>query len=107
MKKPRLAAIKPATAGLVFAGTPHRGAEKAKWAAVATSLASLVLKDNNDKVVQALERGSETLERLQNDFSRILMSLPVLRRSNTRGLGRYPTQQSQSHSSVLSLLMVH
>ncbi|KAH0556941.1 hypothetical protein GP486_005272 [Trichoglossum hirsutum] len=77
MYKPRLAAIKPATAGLVFAGTPHRGSEKAKWATLAANLASLIMKDNNDNVVQALQRGSETLERLQNDFGKILMSLPV------------------------------
>lgn len=75
--KPRIAAIKAATVGIVFAGTPHRGSGKAKWASIATNFAHLVLKDHNDKVVDALERGSETLERLQVNFSKILMSLPV------------------------------
>lgn len=51
--------------GIVFLGTPHRG------------FAAAVLKDHNDKVIEALSRGAETLERVQTGFSRILISLPV------------------------------
>ena len=42
----RLAAIKTATIGVIFAGTPHRGAGKAQWASCATLMAKLVLKDS-------------------------------------------------------------
>lgn len=63
--------------GIVFLGTPHRGSNKAKWASIATNFAAAVLKDHNDKVIEALCRGAETLERVQTGFSRILISLPV------------------------------
>jgi protein SERAC1 len=72
-----VAAIKAATMGIVFLGTPHRGSNKAKWASIATNFAAAVLKDHNDKVVEALSRGAETLERVQTGFSRILITLPV------------------------------
>jgi hypothetical protein len=75
--RPRLAAIKTATIGVIFAGTPHRGADKARWVSIATNLSKFVLKDPNDYLIQALKRDSETLERLQSDFARILSSLPV------------------------------
>jgi protein SERAC1 len=74
---PRLAAILPATVGIVFAGTPHRGSNKATWASIATNLAKLILKDHNDRVINALCRGSETLERLQNSFSGIASDMKV------------------------------
>jgi hypothetical protein len=77
VRRPRLAAIKPATIGVIFAGTPHRGADKARWASVATHLSKFVLRDPNEAIIQALKRGSETLERLQSDFARILSDLPV------------------------------
>lgn len=58
-------------------GTPHRGSNKAKWASIATNLAAVIMKDHNDKVVDALNRGAETLERIQTGFSKILITLPV------------------------------
>jgi hypothetical protein len=73
----RIASIKGKTVGIVFAGTPHHGAEKAKWPLVETNLATVVLKDNSSSLLTALSRGSETLERLQNDFSKIAMSLRI------------------------------
>lgn len=63
--------------GVVFAGTPHRGSDKARWAKVATNLAKLILKDNSSAQVTALCRGSETLERLQTDFARVSGSLRI------------------------------
>jgi hypothetical protein len=63
--------------GIVFLGTPHRGSIQTRWASIANNIASAVLKDHNDKVVAALCRGAETLERVQTSFSRILITLPV------------------------------
>ncbi|KAE9380746.1 hypothetical protein N431DRAFT_552847 [Stipitochalara longipes BDJ] len=77
VRKPRVAAIKSATMGIVFLGTPHRGSNQTRWASVANNIANAVLKDHNDKVVAALCRGAETLERVQTSFSRILITLPV------------------------------
>jgi len=75
--RPKIASIKPKTMGVVFAGTPHRGSDKARWLKVATNLATFVLKDNSSSQVTALCRGSETLERLQTDFARVSGSLRI------------------------------
>ena len=74
---PRLAAILPATVGIVFAGTPHRGSNKAAWASIATNLVKLVSEDHNDRIISALCRGSETLERLQHSFSGIALNMKL------------------------------
>lgn len=71
------AGIKSATQGVVFMATPHRGSNKAKWATIAMNLMGVVLKDHNSKVVDGLVRGSETLERIQTNFNKILITLPV------------------------------
>ena len=63
------AAIQGHTAGIVFLGTPHRGSSHAAWASLVTRLAEVVLKDKNESVIEALKNGSETTQRLQEDFS--------------------------------------
>lgn len=73
----RTASIKPLTYGIVFLGTPHRGSNKAKWATIATNLMGAVFKDHNSKIIDGLVRGSETLNRTQQSFSRFLATLPV------------------------------
>ena len=67
-----LAAIKRSTKGVLFAGTPHRGADKAKWASIATNIAKFVQKDQSGELLDSLKRGDEVLERLQKPFSYIL-----------------------------------
>ena len=57
------------TVGIIFLGTPHRGSDAAKWATIATNLAKLLRKDHNDKLIEALSRGSSVLETLQSTFS--------------------------------------
>ncbi|KAI9823464.1 MAG: hypothetical protein M1832_002475 [Thelocarpon impressellum] len=74
---PRGAAVGASTVGVIFAGTPHRGSNSAVWASIANNVAKYALNDQNDKVVDALRRGSETLERLQYNFSPILPDLKV------------------------------
>ena len=37
----------------------------------------VVLKDHNSKILDSLVRGSETLERIQTNFSKFLITLPV------------------------------
>jgi hypothetical protein len=81
---PRLVAIKKATIGVIFAGTPHRGADAGKWAAVAAHLSKFVFKNSNTNITNALQRGAETTERLQSDFSRILSKLRVYTFSEDR-----------------------
>ena len=68
----RLAATKASTKGVLFAGTPHRGADQAKWAATAANLAWFIHKNYSSEVLRTLKRGSEVLERSQDNFKDIL-----------------------------------
>ena len=72
-----VAAIKRSTKGILFAGTPHRGVDKAKWAMTATKLARFIQKDHSTQLLRSLERGSEVLERMQYSFKDILQSFAI------------------------------
>lgn len=61
----------------MFAGTPHHGSDKAKWATTATTMAWFVRKDQSTHLVDALKRGSDTLDELQDTFKDILESFAV------------------------------
>jgi hypothetical protein len=76
-RQQRVAALFNATAGIIFLGTPHRGSNKASWDRVARNLSEAVLNDSNQLVVEALIRGSEVLERLQDSFSGLLQNISV------------------------------
>lgn len=65
------AAIEKSTTGVIFAGTPHRGSDQTRWASCATRLATVVQKDHSSRMSRPLERGSETLEVLQDQFKKI------------------------------------
>lgn len=67
-----LATIKKSTIGVLFAGTPHRGADKAKWASTAGNLARFLQNHHSDKMLDSLKRGNEVLERLQDRFKDII-----------------------------------
>ena len=73
----RVAAIKNSTIGILFAGTPHRGSTKVKWLATATKMASFLQKDQSPALNQALERGSQVLELLQECFRTIVEDVAV------------------------------
>ena len=59
------------TVGIIFLGTPHKGSDQAKWDGVAANLAKVLKKEHNDTIVNALSRGSSTLEGLQSSFAGI------------------------------------
>lgn len=65
------AAIKQSTIGVLFAGTPHRGTDRARWPLIATRLAKLLHKDHSREMLASLKRGSEVLKRLQDSFTDI------------------------------------
>jgi protein SERAC1 len=69
---PNLAKILPATRGIIFLGTPHRGSGMASLASVVASVTKLALRSTNNRLVQELERDAPTLARIGNEFSRII-----------------------------------
>lgn len=73
----RLAALKLHTKGILFAGTPHRGSNMAKWICTATRFASLVQSDTNTELISMLRRGSEGLDDIQEHFKDIVEHFAV------------------------------
>lgn len=71
MNVDRTAAIERSTIAVIFAGTPHQGSDKAKWANIATKLATIIQKDHNSKLSESLRKGSDTIETLQHWFKNI------------------------------------
>ena len=70
--KPLLAPIFPATKGIIFLGTPHRGSGKTSLARVVASIAQAALQSTNSALIQDLERDAQTLDRIRDSFSGIL-----------------------------------
>lgn len=64
----------PATVGVMFLGTPHRGSKAAKLGKIAFELSRVFLKDPNLKILRALEKDSEILERISRSFGYVLAS---------------------------------
>lgn len=68
-ENPRLKSIAPATYGIVFLGTPHHGSKSASIGKLAYKISAFAAKSPNIKLFQALERNSETLDRIGYTFS--------------------------------------
>lgn len=71
-ERPQLKCIAPATYGIVFLGTPHRGSKSATIGKFAYQISAFVAKSPNIKLFQALERNSETLDSIGDMFSQTL-----------------------------------
>ena len=59
------------TAGIVFLGVPHCGADLASWARFGTQMVNILKRANTD-IVSVLEPGSEMLRVVEKDFHNIL-----------------------------------
>lgn len=65
--------VLPATAGVCFLGTPHRGSKTASVGKIAYGMSRvLAAQDPNMNILRALEVQSEVLERVGRTFSQIL-----------------------------------
>jgi protein SERAC1 len=62
----------PATRGIVFLGTPHRGGGKTSLSEIVTAIAGVSLEKTDHTLIQVLERDVETLTRIADAFSQIL-----------------------------------
>ena len=61
------------TRGVIFLGTPHKGSELARWAKCLANVVGVV-KQANSSIVRQLEKDSEELERIQDNFDILLRS---------------------------------
>jgi hypothetical protein len=62
------AAISEHTVGLIFFGTPHRGSDKATYPKVLSNIATTLTNSPPSKLIAALRRNSDALERLTSEF---------------------------------------
>ena len=71
-----LTTLLDSTRGIIFLGTPHKGAELAAWA---NRLARVfgVLKQTNAAIVNQLSSDSPELEKIQDSFDNLLRSRVV------------------------------
>jgi protein SERAC1 len=70
--QPQFGRILPATRGIIFLGTPHRGSDIVSLAKVVAFIAQVTLHNTSDKLIRDLERDSEVLDRIRDNFSHIL-----------------------------------
>ncbi|RSL37906.1 hypothetical protein CEP53_015375, partial [Fusarium sp. AF-6] len=69
--EPHLMKLESSTIGLVFMGTPHFGADKAKWGSFCATMLGMV-KKTNKSIVQILNPESEMLASIQKRFHEVL-----------------------------------
>lgn len=66
-----LQAIEKSTVGICFLGTPHHGADLAKWGSILSDIVNIA-KKTNSAPVKLLQRDSEVLRDLQDGFHNLL-----------------------------------
>jgi hypothetical protein len=67
-----LSHIASATRGIIFLGTPHRGSNMTSLGKVVARVSQIVLRNANVNLITDLERDSQTLDRIRDNFSRVL-----------------------------------
>jgi protein SERAC1 len=69
--------VLPATYGIVFLGTPHRGSSVATLGKIAQDITKILWKSPNMSVLRDLEVNSQTLDRVSRGFNQILVECPI------------------------------
>ncbi|KAK3317792.1 Alpha/Beta hydrolase protein [Cercophora scortea] len=67
-KGPDMADIAKSIKGMVFFGTPHRGADSAKWLALLSSIAAAATNKPKSEFATTLQTNSEDLMKISEDF---------------------------------------
>jgi hypothetical protein len=76
-----LSEIVPATFGICFLGTPHRGSPAADLGETIHRITKLLGKSPNLQILQALKYDAETLDRVQTTFKQTLHACNIRIRS--------------------------
>ncbi|KAI0193668.1 Alpha/Beta hydrolase protein [Xylaria flabelliformis] len=66
------------TKGIVFFGTPHRGADAAHWAVMAEKIGHAVFRTSKSKFLEILVRNSEDLYEITEDFRPIAANYAIV-----------------------------
>lgn len=81
-----LGEIFPATKGICFLGTPHRGSSKAALAETLSRVTETWGNSPNMQILQALKYDAETLDRVHSDFLMVHSEQPMKIRTFQEGL---------------------
>lgn len=65
--------IAPSTYGIIFLGTPHRGSKTASLGKYAYEISRAFTQAPNLRLLRSLERNSEVLDRIGDDFAQTLL----------------------------------
>ena len=74
---PHIKEILPATYGITFLGTPHRGTSLVHHAKIAYDITKVLGKNPATKTLSDLEINSQTLDRVSTYFKQLLMKHPI------------------------------
>ena len=96
--------ILPATIGVVFLGTPHQGSKAASLGKMAFELTRCFLKDPDLRILRALERDSEILERISRSFGYVLAAGHIKVHSFREELGTHGITIVDASSSMVNYL---
>ena len=73
----RLKSIIPTVRAVCFLGTPHRGSKAATLGKIAYRITTVATKRPNTQLLQGLEKNSETLDRIADDFTQTLLEYNI------------------------------
>jgi hypothetical protein len=65
------------TAGIIFLGTPHRGSASSNWGRLIVRSGKALGLDGEDRILNDLEKDSETLKQVVRDFTKWLFDNSV------------------------------
>lgn len=82
------------TKAIIFLGTPHRGSKVAGWAGITANLASLLFLNSNKDILRGLEKCSEVLGQIHEDF---------IETANQKEIQIYTFQEGRGISSIKGL----
>jgi hypothetical protein len=68
----RFKVVVPAVYGILFLGTPHRGSKSASIGKMAFQITKAAARRPNEKLLQALEKNSDTLDQINDRFLQTL-----------------------------------
>jgi hypothetical protein len=68
----RFKVVVPAVYGILFLGTPHRGSKSASIGKMAFQITKAAARRPNEKLLQALEKNSDTLDQINDHFLQTL-----------------------------------
>ncbi|KAJ4245188.1 hypothetical protein NW757_010196 [Fusarium falciforme] len=95
--------ISKSTIGIAFLGTPHLGADLARWADLLKGF-KVVLQDFNSNIVDVLRPESEVLARIQGDFHTMLR---VWKDQNNRDLNITCFYEELGYRNIRPIVPMH